>query len=76
MAKFITQEGEVEIIRAVKKHQTHDQKTHAGGRGGGAVVSYDSTKDKTLLAFMDATREEQRALEKKYGELSPLLSFR
>lgn len=75
MAKFITQEGEVEIIRAVKKHQSHDQKTHAGGRGGGAVVSYDSEKEQKLQAESMRLWKERRELEKKvtdreYGSLT------
>lgn len=57
----------------VKKHGTHDQQSHAGGRrgAGGSVVSYDKNKDETLLAFMDATSAEQKAIEAKYGKLSP-----
>lgn len=74
MAKFITQEGEVEIIRAVKKHGSHDQKTHAGGRGGsssGSVVTYDKAKDDKILKDIEALRDEQRKLEAKHNKLSP-----
>lgn len=66
MAKFITQEGEVEIIRAVKKHGSHDQKTHAGGRGGGGSVnSFDDDKANRLQEESSKAWTARRELEKK-----------
>lgn len=60
----------------VKKHETHDQKTHAGGRGGGGSVNaYDSEKDEKLSAESRRLYDERSKLERKvtdrtYGSLS------
>lgn len=51
----------------VKKHGTHDQKTHAGGRGGsGAPVAYDSDKKKKILKELDAIQDRQRELRNEH----------
>jgi len=65
-SKFITEVGDVTIIRALKKHGTHDQKTHAGGRGGGGSVNaYDSEKAQRLQTESSRLWNERREIEKK-----------
>lgn len=65
-SKFRTDVGEVEIIRAVKKHGAHDQKTHAGGRGGGGSVNtYDDEKATRLQEESSKAWKARREIEKK-----------
>ena len=48
----------------VKKHGTHDQKTHAGGRGGGATASWSA--DNNFTMNYDENLKLRQAYEAKY----------
>lgn len=50
----------------VKKHGTHDQKTHAGGRGGGALASWSQENNFTLA--YDENMKVKSAYESRYSK--------
>lgn len=52
----------------VKKHGTHDQQSHAGGRRGSSAgpVTYDSAKKKAILKELDAIQDRQRKLRDEH----------
>lgn len=56
-----------EESRSVKKHGTHNQKTHGGKGGGGGSVAFDSGREKQLSDKLDNITAQIKKLQEKYG---------